>query len=510
MSSNINPTRALSSNWLDGGLRRSLLMRLQAIVQGMQPVLSIVGMIMLVVPIVDALYGGPVSQLFLYFGAVLFTTSFFLGRLLQAIEGSIEMNYWEALVTYSLVWVLAPALVAIPLSLELGISYVDALFECISGFTGTGLTILRGLDRVGKGVLFLRALMQWIGELGVVVFASLFFPFFWRFGYILYSLERPYHISISLRETAKRIFYIYFLVTVIGVVALIYLGVEPLDAVVHTMTAVATGGMSTHDANYEAVYRYAPLSVYPIVALMLIGGSNFVVLNYLLNGDVRRAWSIEEFRGYVYVVALFSILSLIVVLPEVGFRLDQALLLGLFNTISAMTTTGFNIGDVASLSYGAKSLLVISMFIGSMSFSTAGGIKTVRFIVLLKKLKAYVASYITGGEIVQDIRLGDRVIDDREVSNMIFFTSLHALAVFIGASLVKVVAPSVDFLDAVFEATSAASSVGLSVGVTSMELHVAGKVALMALMYFGRLEYTPLMILLGLTIYRRLIQLLKR
>ncbi|MEM0282236.1 MAG: potassium transporter TrkG, partial [Desulfurococcaceae archaeon] len=138
----------------------------------------------------------------------------------------------------------------------------------------------------------------------------------------------------------------------------------------------------------------------------------------------------------------------------------------------------------------------------SMSFSTAGGIKVVRFVVLLKRLKSYTLSFLSGGGITQDTLLGDEILDEREVSNMLLYIVLHFVIVLLGASLLKSIIPQVDFIDALFEAMSAANCVGLSVGLVSPNAPLGAKIVLMALMYFGRLEYTPLLVLLGLILYR--------
>jgi trk system potassium uptake protein TrkH len=483
-------------------------MRITSILEGLFSVTMIVGGVMTLVPIVDALYNNPVSLSFLWIGLLIALTSYTAYFAISKIMKRVEITYIEALTTYSLTWLVVPVLSAIPLSIETGVSYIDALFESISGFTGTGLTIYQGLDYMKKGILFWRGLMQWMGELGVVVFASIFLPFFWQFGRILYRLERPSRISASLRETALRIFYIYFLLTVVGIVVCIYLGVEPLDAVVHVMTAIATGGMSNYDDNYGRVFQYAPLSVYPITALMIIGGFNFITLSIILDGDVKKAWSNEELRGFIYLNLFFTVTSFIITLPSTGLNPLQSLTTGSFNAISAVTTTGFSIGNISGLSPSLKLLLVLAMFIGGMSFSTAGGIKVVRLVVLLKKIKAYILGVLSSGSLSQDIRLGEEVLDEREVSNMLLFISLHFLAVFTGAVVIKSIIPSVDFVDALFEATSAGSAVGLSTGITSLSAPVPAKVVLMTLMYFGRLEYMPLIVLIGFVLYRRLIQLI--
>jgi len=135
----------------------------------------------------------------------------------------------------------------------------------------------------------------------------------------------------------------------------------------------------------EKVFQYAPQSIYPITALMIIGGFNFVVLAYILDGELKKAWDSEEFRGFLYLNLVFSLLSFAIILPATSFNPEISLLYGSFNAISALTTTGFNIGNIASMPASMKLLLILAMLLGGMSFSTAGGIKTIRFLVFLKK-----------------------------------------------------------------------------------------------------------------------------
>lgn len=473
------------------------------IIEGITPVLTIIGIMMITVPFVDLLYRVEVSKWFFLVGVFCVATSIFVHKLLVKRRGVIEMTLIESLVTYSLAWIFSPLITAIPLSLELSIPYEDALFESISGFTGTGLTVLRNLDIMRRGILYWRGLMQWTGELGVIVFAAVFFPFFWRFGYILYSLERPTRISASLRETAMKIFYIYSLITATGIIICIHLGVEPLDAAVHVMTAIATGGMSNYDANYEIVFHYAPLSIYPIVFLMILGGMNFVTLSYLIDNKFRQLWGNEEFKSYLVLNFVFTILPIAIILPSVNYSIKDSFVYGVFNSLSALTTTGFSIGDIRSLNESVRLTFVLAMFIGCMSFSTGGGIKVVRLVILGKKLKSYFISFITGGAISPDVKLGDSIVEEREVANALLFIILHLAFVMIGAGLIKSIVITTDMLDAVFESTSAASNVGLSVGLSSPELPILAKFVLMVLMYLGRLEYTPLMVLIALVLYKK-------
>lgn len=465
-------------------------------------IVMLLGLLMLFVPLIDIAYGEPPATWFFLLGIAYLLASYACYKFLVSRFGIVEPGLVESMITYSLAWLIVPALAAVALAIEVGMPYVDAFFESVSGFTGTGLTVMSNLERARKGVLFWRGLMQWVGELGFVVFAAIMMPFFWRFGHILYSIERPVRISASLRKSAKKIFYIYSIITLFGILVCMYLGVEPLDAVVHAMTAIATGGMSNYDANYQRVFEYAPLSVYPITALMILGGTSFVVLGYLLSGEFGRAWRNPEFRAYVYLLVFFAATST-TILAVNGYSFAEALLLGGFNAVSALTTTGFSVGSMSTLPSEVRMLYTCAMFIGGMSFATVGGIKVVRLVILASKFKSHVYRMLTGGAVTPDVKLGEDVLDEHEVSGTLLFVILHFFFVLLGAGLIKCAMPDVDLVNALFESASAAGAVGLSTGITSPFAPITAKVTLIVLMYLGRLEYIPLLTLVGVLAIRR-------
>ena len=466
------------------------------------------GLVMALTSLIDVLSTGHLNTVFAAFGLFYSLIGYLTYKYVVSTR-IVEIGLFESLLAFSLTWLLIPILLSIPLSIHLGIPLVDGVFESISGFTGTGLTVLVGLERLSPSVLIWRAFMQWIGELGIIVFAAVLMPFMWRFSHILYSLERPVRILISLRRTAIRIFQLYVAVTIVGILACVVTGMSILDAVVHTMTAIATGGMSNYDANYQRVYEYAPLSIYPISVLMFLGGVSFTVLNLLVTGEFKRAWLNEEFRAYIYLTLIAIITPLVLMLPRVNWSLVDALIKGSFNTLSGFTTTGFSIGLLCDLPVDVKILIVVFMFIGSMSFATVGGIKVVRLIVLLKAVKSYIVGFISGGIYYPQAKLSGITLEEREVFNNLLLIILHFIFVFTGAVLIRVVLSSVDLLDALFEATSAASAVGLSIGITSPQAPLLVKVVLMVLMYLGRLEYTPLLTLIGVVFYKKYSALIK-
>lgn len=472
---------------------------------------AVLGAFMLVVPLVDLIYRDTPSIWFLAF-AIIYISLGLSGSLIRKLKELLEaepMGPLEALTSSAIAWLLIPLEASIPLALTLGLSPIDAVFESMSGFTGTGLTILSGLDYMKKSIILWRAVMQWSGELGFVVFGMLFFSYFSRFGFLVYGIERPVRIEYSFYKTARRLLGIYISLTVLGIVLLNLSGADLFDAVVHSMTAIATGGMSSHDLNYRYLFNVSSLTVPAGILIMFLGGANFNVLDKILSGKWREALEDEEFRLYIAIAALsMAVLALIYSIYE-GMDWGLALYAGFFDSISALTTTGFNIADMGKLSDTSKALLVALMAIGGMTFSTAGGIKIYRLLILLKGIRKSGAELILG-ERYRPIKINERVVEDREIAATLVLVVIHIFAIAVGALLIKLfVGDSFTFLDSLFEAASAASCVGLSSGITTSAAPLGAKVVLISLMYLGRLEYLGMFLLIGYISTRRYIRLVK-
>lgn len=469
--------------------------------------LPLLGFMMLTVPLIEVLWGVEVSLWFLIFGLIILVP----GLLVRSqVKMSVEITLLDSIIASVMMWLLFPAVSAIPLSLTLKISYLDAFFENVSGFTGTGFTVLRGLDKMSPGILFWRALAQWSGELGFVVFAMVFIPYFYRIGLSVYGLERPVKLETSFYATAKRLVWIYTLLTIVGAVALYLSGMEPFDALVFSMTGVATGGMSNYDANYDYVYRQAPLTVYPLIAVMILGATNFALLDRLLKGDVKSVVSNEEFKLYVVALTLLGVLNVVAVYwGNYSSSFQEATISGLFNAISALTTTGFNIGSIGDLPPGSKLVLVTSMIIGGMTFATAGGIKVLRLLVFLKWFKTTSENLVTGRKVSLKVKLDRHIVGEVEIATALLGIVVHLLAVMTGSAIIKLIMPERDFLDALFEASSAAGCVGLSVGIIGQTAPPLVKATLIPLMILGKLEYLPLYGLVGILMVRKYFKILK-
>mgnify|MGYP001626188115 FL=1 len=464
-----------------------LAMRLKNVLFALSGLLAIVGFLMLLIPLTDLLVGDELSYPYLILGIALVIIGY------SSFKKAQSLTVVESLTVASLAWLLIPTLSALVLVIETKVTFIDALFESMSGFTGTGFTVLTP-STLKKSVLLWRALMQWTGELGIVVFAMVVIPYFYETARAVYGLERPVRIGMNLYETAKRLILVYVVLTLLGFVSYTIVGVTPFDALTHVMTTIATGGMSTYDEGYNVIYAYAPNSVIPFTVFMILGALNFVVLYDLVTANFREVLKSEELRYFISALIILSVVTgaAYQVLEKKDF------ISGFFNQVSGMTTTGFNIGSLKNLKDFTKSLLILGMFLGGMTFSTAGGIKTLRLIMFFKKLGIYTEKIVLPSSVIKRVMIQNQTVRDDEVSVSFVLVILYVMAAFITSSLITLF-NGYSFIDSLFETVSALSCVGLSVGVVTPTSPLAVKVLLIIAMYMGRLEFAPLLALMSLT-----------
>ncbi len=477
-------------------------MRLASIGKAICGLLTVLGGLMLVVPLIDVIYHEPLSQYFLLIGLGLLAVGLTISRVRAE-----PLTTLEALVAASIAWIVIPLISAVALALQIKIDFVDAFFESVSGFTGTGFTVLTP-SHLKHSILFWRSFMQWTGELGFVVFAMVLIPYFYRIARTLYGVERPMKLETTFYRTAIRLILIYVLLTVLGTVFYVLAGMPLFAALNHVMTTVATGGMSTYDNGYNTIYKYAPATYWPFMAFMILGGMNFIDLHSLFTGKWKQLFMSEEFRYYMGSLIFLSVLISLSYHYEEGVRSwVKAFEMGFFNMVSGMTTTGFNLGPIASLKDVTKALLIVGMFIGGMTFSTAGGIKSLRLMLFMKKLKHYVQSMISPSSLYRSISVQGKSVGEADIAAALLFIVIHA-AVIVSAAL-AISAYGYSFTNALFETTSAASCVGLSVNVVSSTAPVGVKLIITAVMLMGRIEYLNVFLLLAFICGRRTISLTK-
>ncbi|ALL00394.1 Trk-type K+ transport system, membrane component [Pyrodictium delaneyi] len=398
----------------------------------------------------------------------------------------------ETLVLVAFAWILTPLLSAIPIHCALGIPFIDAWFESVSGFTTTGLSVFNGavdpdynvyipsVEELPFVITTWRAVTQWLGGFGIVVM----FYVFARLGglpahLVGFAEGRFERLEPSIAHSVRALFGLYVALTFFFTVLFYVSGMPANDALYHALTALSTGGFSSHSYSL-GYYRTAIAVLLAAVLAMSIGAWNYADLYALLKGIPRKMSG--EINAYIGVVAIGLVLSLVLVsgrLPVLDI---------LFYVVSALSTTGFQVSSLSHAPAALKYVLVLLMFVGGSAFSTAGGVKLYRVMVLAKSVKWSSARIIYGSDYYVARKVGGTIVSEEEIVKVASVFFLFAILQAVGALLLLHLVPGTNLVDALFEATSALCTVGLSVGITGANLHMAPKLVLMALMTLGRLE----------------------
>jgi len=361
---------------------------LRAVAKVLGFLLLVTAACLLVPALVAALYGEPEWRQFLISAAIGAGVG---GLALGLLRDAPGLRVREGFAVVALGWFVVGLLGAMPFWLSGQIpSFTDAVFESISGFSTTGASILTDIESRSHGILFWRAMTHWLGGMGIVLLALAILPLLGVGGMQLYRAEVPGPVAERLtpriRETAKLLWGVYVLLTVLEVGALLLAGMGFFDAVCHSFATMATGGFSNHNAS---VGGYAsPAVEWIIIAFMFLAGVNFSLHYMALTGRWRGYGRDEEFRFYVVIVLLSTALITAVLLgvrayPDAGTTVRHAL----FQVVAITTTTGFGTADYLLWPPFTHALLLVLMAVGGCAGSTGGGIKVMRVLILLKHAK---------------------------------------------------------------------------------------------------------------------------
>ena len=397
---------------------------------------------------------------------------------------------------------------AIPFLLApaLNLSFVDAVFESMSGLTTTGATILVNLDDMPRSLLFYRQQLQWFGGMGIIVLAVAIFPMLGIGGMQLYRMESPgpgkdNKLTPRITETAKALWYIYVSLTLVCALAYWVAGMSAFDAVCHSFATVAIGGFSTHDASIG--FFNSPAIEVVACVFMVLSGINFA-LHFLVwrRRNLLLYFADYELRTYILVLLLVSFTVVGILLGDNGN--SSALRQGTFQAISFVTTTGFVTEDVAQWPASASTLLLLAAFAGGCAGSTAGGIKLVRVLMVYLQGMREVRRLIHPNGVFP-IKLGKTPVSDRLIESVWSFFSIYVLLFALSVILIMLTS-ELDFITA-FSAVGATLN-NLGPGLGDVSSNYAGldadvKWVLMFNMMLGRLEIFTLLVLLTPAYWRR-------
>lgn len=392
-------------------------------------------------------------------------------------------------------------------------SFTDAFFETMSGYSTTGSSILSNIEAMPKGLLFWRSATHWIGGMGIIVLTIAILPLLGIGGMQLFMAEAPgpsadkMHPRIT--ETAKRLWLIYFSLTIAEFLLLRIAGMGWFDAINHAMATMSTGGFSTKNASL-AHFNGLPIVQYIVIFFMFIAGTNFILTYFAFKGKIQRALKNEEFKWYVFGILLLTTVLTILILffqdpnlqttivhPMPYGEIESAFRHALFQIIAIFTTTGFVSADFTMWSAFATALIFSLFFIGGSAGSTSGGVKIVRQIIMIKSSVLELKKLLHPNAIIP-VRYGGNAIHQNIVYNILSFFVLYMLIFILSAVFLTFL--GLDFVSAIGAAASSLGNIGPAIGSLSpvdnfAHLSDTAKWFCAFLMLIGRLELFTVLIL---------------
>ena len=399
-----------------------------------------------------------------------------------------------------LLWFIFSIFASIPFILKTNpLTIVNAYFEAVSGLTTTGATIFVNLDNELKSILFYRALLQWVGGLGIVVLALALFPILGIGGMQLYRGEASNPVNNNklrpkMAETAKSLWFIYLFLTILCFFCYRFSGMTNFDAVTHAFTTIAIGGFSNYDnsfAYFSNNFIYLFASVFMFLSAMSFS-LHFVAFNKI---DITGYFKDKELRFYTTIIFVSFILIFLVLQSTNANGNFDTLILSVFQTISFATTTGFVSTDQSSLPLFIPYLLIALAGMGACAGSTGGGLKAIRVYILFRQAKNELKKLIHPSSVIP-LKIGDNVID-KEISDSVWgFVSVYLFALFFGILLI--LATGINIETAFSTIFSCLNNLGPALGDATenyASLNDASKIILSFTMILGRLEIYTLLVL---------------
>ncbi len=389
------------------------------------------------------------------------------------------------------------------------LSTTDAIFESISGLTTTGATVITGIDNLPPSMLFYRHQLQWLGGMGIIVLAVAILPMLGIGGMQLYRAETPgpmkdNKLTPRITETAKALWYIYLSLTVTCTLAYWLAGMTFFDAICHAFSTVAIGGFSTHDASM-GYFQEQPLIELIAIVFMFLSGINFAVHFMAWRSRNIRYYLLDsEFRTYLAVLGVISLITVFYLHANAHFEdFNHSLQHGLFQVISIGTTTGFTTSNYALWPGFLPVLLLFASFIGGCAGSTGGGMKVIRFLLLLKQGVREVTRLVHPNAVIP-IKVGGKPLPEQVIHSVWGFFATYVAVFSIFLLLLMMVG-----LDQITAFSAVAATINnLGPGLGDVALHYGNipdfaKWVLCVSMLLGRLEIFTLLVLLTPAFWRK-------
>jgi trk system potassium uptake protein TrkH len=427
-------------------------------------------------------------------------TLFLLGSLLaQVPRQEREAPLSAALMAVALIWLVCALVSALPFTFGLGVPYLDGVFEAMSGWTDTGMTMMRSVEDLPRTLLFWRSLMQWLGGIGIVAFTIAMASRTGLTQYRLYRSEgRSEALMPSVVATGLEMWKIYLALTIASIGLILLSGISLWDSVNIALSAISTGGFSIHS---EGIPFYNnPLLEVLIVPVMIAGALPFKLYYFLYRRKKVRFFDDQQARLLFILVALGIVVIAWDLVTLTATDVPTAIRQALFMSAAAVTSTGFQ--TASPNEWASVTVLFLSMLIviGGSSGSTAGGIKLSRVVLAIQSLLWWFRRMFVSGKVLVPFRYEGRVIPkniaDLEISRNMLVIMLYFLTIFVATVLVMHLQPTAfDSSNVIFEVVSAMCNNGMTTGFVSPDMAGSAKVLFIAIMWIGRLEIIPVIML---------------
>lgn len=417
-----------------------------------------------------------------------------------------QLNHREGVITICLSWLVLSVFGGLPFLLSKSVpNFTDAFFEALSGFTTTGATILTKVEAVPKDILLWRSMTQWMGGLAIIVFAVALMPLLGVGGMQLFMIEMNGinydKLHPRTMHTARRLWGLYIFFTLLEML-LLYLGdMDWFDALCHSLTTISSGGFSTRTGSLAGYSNYSQIVV---MCFMILSGCNFTLLLIALVRRPKALFSNEEFQHFALFILGFGVFLALALIFLVKQPVEGALRSSFFSVVSVLTTTGFFVSDYTLWPVGLWNVLLVLMFIGACSGSTAGGIKIIRHLIFIKNAALELKRIIHPNAVIP-VKINKKSLSKSVIYKTMTFVFLYFFLFVIG--IVILLSMGIDFNTSVGASIASLSNLGTGVGHvgpfgTYAFLPQGAKWVLMVFMLLGRVEIFTLISLFSKSFWK--------
>ncbi len=438
-----------------------------------------------------------------------------IGILLRRFFKKTELSLGKAMVLVTAAWLLFALFSTVPFVFgtqkiyENGalvtnpapMSLIDGYFESMSGFTTTGLSMMAdpaspfNVETAPRTILFWRSLIAWIGGIGIIVLFLTALVGMGKAARKMYVAEaRIETLEPSIKDTARSLWQIFVLLTLIGIIGFYFAGRPLFDAINHSLAGISTCGFSVRNTSFMGLG--IPV-LFMAIWIMMAGATSFAIHRKVWSGKWRELFHNVE----VQFMLVLMVLSTIAVAFTIGVTN------GLFQSVSALTTTGYSTIGIAGLGDFPKLMLMVLMIVGAGYGGTGGAIKLIRCLIILKAAHWTIKKSFLPERAVVPMKLGGHIYEEREMREVSTYAMIYIFVLIGGALALMLIGahagqPQYTGVNSMFESASAQGNVGLSVGITSAAMPAAGKVVLIVQMLVGRLEIIPVIAFLNFLILK--------